>query len=57
MRRGTCFYRLISIDLGIFQVLHDVQSLEKLKNLPILSFCHYLELTSIVEARFYNLQD
>ena len=57
VRRGTGFYRLILYDLGIFQVLLDVQSLEKLKKLPILSFCFCLELTIIVEARFYNLQD
>ena len=41
VRRGTDIYCLILYDIGIFHVLLDVQSLEKLENLTIFDLCLY----------------
>ena len=56
VRRGMCLCHLILYHLGIFQVPLDVQTLEKLENLPIFGLCFYLWLILIAEAQFYNLQ-
>ena len=52
MRRGMDTYGLVLYDLGISQVLLDMQSLKKLENLPIFNFCLCLWLNLIVELVF-----
>ena len=42
VRRGMGICHLVLYDLGIFQVPLDVQSLEKLENLPIFGSCLFL---------------
>ena len=48
VRSRTEIYRLILYVFGIFQVLLDVQSLKKLKNLPNFVLCLSLWLNLIV---------
>ena len=42
VRHGMGICHLVLYDLGIFQVPLDVQSLEKLENLPIFGSCFFL---------------
>ena len=55
--RGSKIFHLVLYDLGIIQVLLDVQILEKLENLPIFLVVPLFVVNLIVEARFFNLQD
>ena len=48
VRHGTDIYRLILCDLGIFQVLSDVQSLEIIESIPISHLFLYLCLVLVV---------
>ena len=56
VHRGTGICHLILYDLGIFKVPLDVQSLEKLENLPVFGLCFYLWLISIDQFGFYTFR-